>query len=111
MPKAPPIHKTPGHRSKKYKQKQYDKRRGSPESRGYDARWRKYRKSFLSRYPWCTTCLEKDIIEAATVVDHIKAHKGDMVLFWQKGNHQGMCKTCHGIKTVKEDGGFGNAIK
>ena len=31
----------------------------------------------------------------ATVVDHIVPHKGDMALFWDKSNWQGLCAHCH----------------
>jgi hypothetical protein len=32
---------------------------------------------------------------AAVVVDHIVPHRGDMKLFWDSGNWQSLCKTCH----------------
>ncbi|WP_309242099.1 HNH endonuclease [Paenibacillus sp. S150] len=35
-------------------------------------------------------------------------HKGDMELFWNEANWQPLCASCHGIKTAKEDGGYGN---
>ena len=39
----------------------------------------------------------------ASVVDHIKPHKGDYDLFWDEANHQALCKRCHDIKTATED--------
>jgi 5-methylcytosine-specific restriction protein A len=48
-----------------------------------------------------------DLVVAATVVDHIKPHKGDKLLFWQRANWQPLWKPCHGVKTATEDGGFG----
>ncbi|WP_085981300.1 MULTISPECIES: HNH endonuclease signature motif containing protein [unclassified Paenibacillus] len=50
--------------------------------------------------------MDKGKLEPATVVDHITPHKGDMGLFWDQGNWQPLCATCHSIKTAKEDGGF-----
>jgi 5-methylcytosine-specific restriction protein A len=44
----------------------------------------------------------------ATVVDHIKPHKGNAILFWLVSNWQGLCKHCHDVKTATEDGGFGH---
>jgi 5-methylcytosine-specific restriction protein A len=41
-------------------------------------------------------------------VDHIVPHKGDMRLFWDPRNHQGLCERCHNSKTAREDGGFGH---
>ena len=82
----------------------YDRNRQSSSKRGYDSRWRKYRVWFLSLHPICNICKT----ELATVVDHIVPHKGDMVLFWDKDNHQALCKRCHDSKTAREDGGFGS---
>lgn len=39
----------------------------------------------------------------ATVVDHIKPHRGDKALFWDEHNWQPLCKKCHDTKTGKED--------
>ena len=85
--------------------KEYNKRRGSSASQGYDARWRKARKIFLNEHPFCNVCGR-----VATVVDHIKPHKGNMVLFWDRSNWQSMCKTCHDTKTAKEDGRWGKVV-
>lgn len=80
-----------------------DYRRKNPEfHKFYNARWQKYRKWYLSKNPLCInydTCHN-----AATVVDHIKDHRGDYILFWAGSNHQPMCAECHNIKTAKERG-------
>lgn len=39
----------------------------------------------------------------ATVVDHIKPHRGDNKLFWDKSNWQSLCKSCHDKKTGRFD--------
>lgn len=39
----------------------------------------------------------------ATVVDHIKPHRGDQRLFWDEDNWQALCKECHDRKTLTED--------
>ncbi|WP_340004435.1 HNH endonuclease [Paenibacillus sp. FSL K6-0276] len=87
---------------------QYDRYRGTASQRGYDSQWRKVRLGFLRKHPLCVHCLVAGKVVAATVVDHIKPHKGDKVLFWDRANWQALCASCHSIKTVKEDGGFGN---
>ena len=38
-----------------------------------------------------------------TVVDHIRPHRGDPVLFWDEKNWQSLCKSCHDKKTWNED--------
>ena len=40
-------------------------------------------------------CLARGRTTAATVVDHIKEHKGDLELFWDQDNWQSLCETDH----------------
>lgn len=40
-------------------------------------------------------CAQLGLDVLATVVDHIKPHRGDMALFWDEANWQGLCKPCH----------------
>ena len=35
-------------------------------------------------------------------MDHIRAHNGDLRLFWDRSNWQGLCKPCHSRKTLAE---------
>jgi len=84
-----------------------DQERGSAAQRGYNARWRRYRERFLREHPLCVECLRAGRATPATVVDHIRPHKGDYGLFWDPANHQALCKQCHDTKTAREDGGFG----
>lgn len=85
-----------------------DKNRGSSNERGYTSRWRVYRALYLKQNPLCVECMKEYKYVPATVVDHIIPHKGDKKLFWDKNNHQTLCKHCHDVKTAREDGGFGN---
>lgn len=91
--------------------KQIDKQRPNSGVRGYGSKWQRYRKGFLLRNPLCVVCMQRGRVTTATVVDHIKPHKGDMGLFWAPDNHQALCKRCHDRKTVIEDGGFGRQRK
>jgi 5-methylcytosine-specific restriction protein A len=94
--------------SHKQENHEYDKHRESSYKRGYDARWRKARARHLKKSPLCLHCLDDGLYKAATVVDHIKPHKGNKILFWDTENWQSLCKPHHDRKTVQEDGGFGN---
>ena len=85
-----------------------DKRRGTSTQRGYNWRWRKVRLSFLKLHPLCVHCQAEGVITAATVVDHIKPHKGDQALFWDVDNYQSLCARHHNVKTAREDGGWGH---
>jgi len=83
--------------SKQYKPK--DINRANSYRRGYDKRWQKARKGFLASNPLCVECMKHDKYESATVVDHIKPHRGDKQLFWDESNWQPLCKRCHDKKT------------
>lgn len=84
-----------------------DARRGTAHERGYSVAWQKAREGFLRLHPLCAECERNGDVTAATVVDHIKPHRGDKVLFWLRSNWQALCKLCHDRKTATEDGGFG----
>ena len=43
--------------------------------------------------PLCVMCVGQDRIEAATVVDHIKEHRGNPDLFWDTTNLQSLCES------------------
>ena len=77
--------------------------RASASVRGYDSRWEKARKRFLKAHPLCVRCMEQGRLTRATVVDHIVPHRGDAKLFWDEGNWQSLCKSCHDHKTMTED--------
>lgn len=59
------------------------------------ARWTKGRAWFLRQNPLCVFCGEEGIATPATILDHIKPHKGDEKLFYDQTNWQGLCKPHH----------------
>ena len=75
----------------------------SAASRGYDARWRRLSKLFLLSHPLCVECQREGRYVKATVVDHIRPHRGDPELFWDPSNWQALCKHHHDVKTRNED--------
>lgn len=86
-----------------------DKYRGTASSRGYGYRWSKASKLYRENNPLCIMCQKKGILKLNNCVDHIEPVSGpDDPKFWDETNWQGLCTTCHGIKTASEDGGFGN---
>lgn len=56
----------------------------------------------LLREPFCRECAGRGIRTPATVVDHIRPHRGDWALFIDQVNHQSLCKSCHDRKTARE---------
>ena len=75
----------------------------SAASRGYGRAWQKASRQFLQAHPLCVRCMEEGKYTKATVVDHIKPHRGNPKLFWDEGNWQPLCKPCHDQKTMTED--------
>lgn len=79
--------------------------RGSARERGYNARWERARKVYLATNPLCHAHERQGLTELATVVDHIRPHRGDQALFWNAAeNWQGLCSQHHGIKGARERG-------
>ena len=71
--------------------------------RGYNRAWQKARKEYLEAHPLCIKCLEEGRYVKATDVDHIVPFRGNMMLFWDESNWQGLCHRHHSIKTRNED--------
>jgi 5-methylcytosine-specific restriction protein A len=59
------------------------------------SKWHKMRAYQLAQFPLCAFCDKQGIITAATIVDHIKPHKGHINLFFDSKNLQSLCKHCH----------------
>jgi 5-methylcytosine-specific restriction protein A len=84
--------------------------RRSSYQRGYTKRWALVSRLFRSKYPLCgmrpdherpvmSQCFDEHLVTAATLTDHVVPHRGDQILFWDEGNWQSMCGTCHKKKT------------
>ena len=75
--------------------------------RGYDYKWQKAREHYLLDHPLCVYCERQGLTTAASVVDHIVAHRGDQALFWRQSNWQALCKPCHdSVKQAEEAAGL-----
>lgn len=80
--------------------KRTSSRAQSPEARLYHSlyytpRWRKERAQHLAREPYCRMCARARRQTKATTVDHIKPHRGDVILFWDQSNWQSLCSVHH----------------
>lgn len=69
--------------------------RASARQRGYNTAWDKARRTYLAQHPLCVFCEQQGIVSPASVVDHIKPHRGDQTLFWDTANWQALCKPHH----------------
>ena len=75
----------------------------------YDTpRWKRERAAFLASHPLCAYCDRVGRTRKARVVDHVRPHRGNEALFWDRGNWQPLCKPCHdSVKQSAEKGGSG----
>lgn len=89
IPKKPKIFKRKGFESRTFQKK-------SLTDKLYDNEWRSYSRRFLHHNKYCYACGR-----ASQVTDHLRAHKGDLDLFWKTNNHIPMCWRCHSIVTQK----------
>ncbi|WEE38348.1 MULTISPECIES: HNH endonuclease [unclassified Acinetobacter] len=80
----------------------------SSTQRGYGYKWQQYRLKFLQLNPLCTYCERQGLVTEATVVDHIKPHKGDKQLFWDTNNQQSLCASCHSSVKQSEENQYSN---
>ncbi len=72
-------------------------------SKIYGRRWDKARRLFLVEHPTCQICRRMGKLVAASVVDHVIAHKGNIDTFWDETNWNAICKKCHdSIKQSQE---------
>jgi 5-methylcytosine-specific restriction enzyme A len=91
----------------------FEATRESASKRGYGRKWGYYREGWLRAHPLCgdrsegssaehSACRRQGLNRHASVVDHIRPHRGDKALFWDNANHQSLCETCHNAKTARE---------
>lgn len=82
--------------------------RPNAAARGYGYRWQKYADNYLRKHPLCVRCQAVGRSEIARAVDHVTPVSGaDDRRFWDTTNHQGLCFSCHAVKTNTEDRGKG----
>jgi 5-methylcytosine-specific restriction endonuclease McrA len=81
-------------------------KRPTATQRGYSGKWQKESRAFLA-LPGHDRCA-CGCGRVANMVDHIKAPKGDMRLFWDRSNWQPMNVSCNTRKAIRCEGAFGN---
>jgi len=84
----------------KERKARHDQRRPSARARGYTSDWQKEAVAYLALHP---VCQREGCSTPSAVVDHIKPHRGDRRLFWDRRNWQALCRPCHsGWKQAQE---------
>lgn len=77
-----------------------------------DPRWKVMWQQQLAVEPYCRFCLLLGRHTRATIVDHVKAHRGSATLFFSMRNLQSLCVVCHNsikaqIERAKRNAGCG----
>ena len=105
MPKKPKTHRPPGYKGPKVTAREYDKKRSTvPWRRWYRlARWSNLRKIVLAEEPYCARCAAEGIVKPSDTVNHIRPHKGDFELFWDRDNLEGVCASHHSGDIQREE--------
>jgi hypothetical protein len=71
--------------------------------RGYGYAWQQARARHLTASPLCVYCERENGVTAASIVDHITPHRGDMAIFWDPDNWQSLCKPHHDSEKRREE--------
>lgn len=73
-------------------------------------RWKIKAKAQLRAHPLCAHCLQRGLVVAAVMADHVTPHRGDWNSFWL-GALQSLCSNCHESgKKFEESRGFRSDI-
>lgn len=79
------------------------------------AQWQRLRAAKLSDQPLCEVCIRREVVEVATVVDHVTAIAKGGDPFPPLSGLMAMCEPCHNTKTNAVDHpnatGFRRALK
>jgi 5-methylcytosine-specific restriction protein A len=73
----------------------------SAAKRGYDRRWRAFRKWFLMENPICRDCLARNQYVVATEVHHIRKIADHPELRLDVSNCMSLCTSCHGRRSAR----------
>lgn len=104
MPTRPPSFRPAHQRSTLERKRDSDRVRYNAPWRAWygTKRWRLIRETQLSAHPLCVMCIEDEIVEPATVCDHVTPHRGIEELFWS-GPFQSLCAHHHNSAKQREE--------
>jgi 5-methylcytosine-specific restriction protein A len=104
LPKRSPTFKPAHQRTDAQRKREADRRRYDVAWRKWygTARWAAIREAQLAAYPLCVMCIADEVVEEATVCDHVTPHRGDEDLFWS-GPFQSLCAHHHNSAKQREE--------
>ena len=94
MPNRPPVHRPVWARPSGQDRK-------SPDKRGYDHRWKRFRLAFLSAHPLCLDCEDRGVITAADEVHHLRRIADYPQGRLDPANCRSLCSSCHSARTAR----------
>lgn len=95
MPGRPARFRAPHEKPRALNERDYELRRGTAASRGYDARWARASAGNLRAHPLCLGCLALGRTVAASLTDHVLPAAAFPASFWEPGNWQSSCTWHH----------------
>jgi 5-methylcytosine-specific restriction enzyme A len=68
------------------------------------ARWKEIRWSVLVGDLFkCRLCGHREVNPSSLVCDHVRPHRGDERMFWDRSNLQTLCSSCHSSRKQAEE--------
>lgn len=77
--------------------REYDKRRGTAASRGYNGAWARASRGHKAKHPLCIGCLALGKVEPVYVTDHVVPGTSGTPEFWNSARWQSACKWHHDV--------------
>ena len=105
MPYQVPTFRADGQPSRQDQNKEADgrRRKAKPWRNWYSSKaWQAIRARQLAIEPTCRRHAARGEVVAATVVNHVKPHRGNWTLF-VNGPFESLCKPCHDIDVQREE--------
>jgi 5-methylcytosine-specific restriction protein A len=99
------VHTADNHVIRARQQFEHDRRQ--PWHQWYSTAWWQRTRDAFFAIPENVICKKCNRVPA-TELDHIVPHRGNIELFKDVKNWQGLCKSCHSAKTAVEIGFAGN---
>jgi 5-methylcytosine-specific restriction endonuclease McrA len=69
----------------------------------YSRKWEKLREHHLANNPLCARHAARGEVVGATIVHHVRPHRGDLRLLMDAGNLESLCKRCHDSDAQREE--------
>jgi 5-methylcytosine-specific restriction protein A len=95
--------------AKRERQEAFDRKRAGIDFRAWyrEPLWHALRSTQLRSHPQCLFHQRMGVKVQATIVDHIKPHRGSRALFFDARNLQSLCESCHNrVKQSRERSRF-----